>query len=111
LKQEHRKRHHPKIPFAINDFGTSSERGVSRERFRGHPRGTVSSSHANEQESNKFSAHFGARVAPLLTTAVEDIFLPADSTPAKEAFSEGLSLEDLAANFMLHFMGIARASS
>jgi hypothetical protein len=100
-----------KIPFAANDFGTSSERGVSRERFGGRSGGAVSSSDANELESNKFNAHFGARVAPLLAVEVEDIFLLAASTPVIEAFSAGLSLEDLVAKFMLCFKGLARASS
>jgi hypothetical protein len=42
---------------------------------------------------------------------VEDVFLPAASTPAIEAFSVGLSPEDLAVNFVMCFKGLARASS
>jgi hypothetical protein len=110
-KNKHRKRNHSKIPFIDNDFGTSSEKGVSRERFWGRSRGALPSSDADEPESNKFSAHFRARVAPLLAEEVEDIFLPAASTPAIEAFTPGLSPEDLVANFILRFKGLSRASS
>jgi hypothetical protein len=105
------KRNHSKIPFAANDFGTSSKSGVSRERFRGHSEGAVSSSDADELESNRFSARFGAWVTPLPVVGVENVFLPAASTPAIEAFSVGLSPEDLAVNFVMCFKGLARASS
>jgi hypothetical protein len=111
LKQEHRKRNHSKISFTAKDFGTSSKSGVSQECFRGHYRGAVLSSLIDEPESNKFSASFGAWIVPLPAVEVEDAFLPAASTPVIEAFSAGLSPEDLAANFMLRFKGFTRASS
>jgi hypothetical protein len=102
----HRKRNNSKVPFATNDFGTSSEREVSRECFRGCSGGSVSSSDANEPESNKFSACFGAQVVALPAKEVEDIFLPAASTPATDAFSARLNPEN---KFHAAFQGLSQS--
>jgi hypothetical protein len=69
----------------------------SRGRFWGLLKGTASPSDADESEPNKSSACLG--------------FLPASLTLAREVFSVALSSDDLAANFMLHFKGLAKASS
>jgi hypothetical protein len=71
----------------------------------------VSSSDADEPESNKFSTCFKTWVMPLPPVEEEDAFLLATLTPATEAFSAGLSLEDFAANLLLRFMGLTSASS
>jgi hypothetical protein len=99
-KQEHRKMNYLKIPFTEEDFGISCRTEDSLGHFRGRSRRAASASDANQSESNKFSTHFGARVAPLPPAKAEDAFWPV-----------GLSTEDFAANFVLRFKGLARASS
>jgi hypothetical protein len=52
------------------------------ECLRGRSTGIGSLSDADESEPNKFNAHFGARVTPLLPAEVQNIFLPAALAPA-----------------------------
>jgi hypothetical protein len=66
-------------------------------RFQGLLEGTTSSLDTNKLEPSKSSACFG--------------FLLVALTPAREAFSVELTPEDFAANFMLCFKALAKASS
>jgi hypothetical protein len=102
-----------KITFCHGGFKNILRKGRFPGAFPGWLQGGggVSSSEADEPESNKFSARVEARVMPLPPTVVEDVFLPAILTPAREVFLARLSLEDCATNLLLCFKGLARASS
>jgi hypothetical protein len=104
-KQEHRERNLSKIPFVEEGFGISLRRRDFLGCFWGGFGGAVSSSNANEPESNKFSTCFGAQVTPLKPAEVEDVFLPATLMLTIESFLAGLSPEYFAANLLLHFKG------
>jgi hypothetical protein len=93
---------YPKIPFDAKDFGISWAGEVPLEQLCDYSTGTSSPSDADKSEPIKFNAHFGAQVAPLLPTEVQNVFLPAASSPTTEVF---------AANFLLGFKALARASS